>query len=119
MRHAKNGLAAKFTIFIFTRPFGVCVERHWHRRNPRRARYQALVAPQPCIRSILSGSYHDAVMRIGGELRGGGSILHRGVKAIVKKRITTTRIVIGRPLTRPAKPVVLLSDPFLPSKYRL
>jgi hypothetical protein len=26
MRHAKNGLAAKFTIFIFTRPFGVCVE---------------------------------------------------------------------------------------------
>jgi hypothetical protein len=25
MRHAKNGLAAKFTIFIFTRPFGVCV----------------------------------------------------------------------------------------------
>ena len=27
MRHAKNGLAAKFTIFIFTRPFGVCVER--------------------------------------------------------------------------------------------
>jgi hypothetical protein len=23
MRHAKNGLAAKFTIFIFTRPFGV------------------------------------------------------------------------------------------------
>jgi hypothetical protein len=76
MRHAKNGLAAKFTIFIFTRPFGVCVERHWHRRrNPRRARYQALIAPQPCIRSILSGSHHDAIMRIGGELRGGGSIL--------------------------------------------
>jgi hypothetical protein len=62
MRHAKNGLAAKFTIFIFTRPFGVVspvsvtsrVQRHWHRRrNPRRARYQALIAPQPCIRSIL------------------------------------------------------------------
>src|SRR5215471_676794 len=37
MRHAKNGLAAKFTIFIFTRRFGVvsprecdvtCAERH-------------------------------------------------------------------------------------------
>src|SRR5215475_6293314 len=46
MRHAKNGLAAKFTIFIFTRPFGVVspvsvtsrVQRHWHRRrNPRRS----------------------------------------------------------------------------------
>jgi hypothetical protein len=62
MRHAKKGLAAKFMIFIFTTVWRVFspvsvtsrVQRHWHRRrNPRRARYQALIAPQPCIRSIL------------------------------------------------------------------
>jgi hypothetical protein len=47
------------------------------RRNPRRARHWccAYRAPQPYIRSILAGSYHDAIIRIGGELRGGGSIL--------------------------------------------
>src|SRR5215510_13066650 len=87
------------------------VQRHWHRRqNPRRARYQALIAPQPCIRSILRGSHHDAIMRIGGELRGGGSILDRGLRAIVKSESPPPRIVIGRPPPRPAKTVVLLSD---------
>src|SRR6516225_7894919 len=48
-------------------------------------------------------------MRIGGELRGGGSILDRGLKAIVKSGSPPPRIVIGRPPTRPAKTVVLLS----------
>jgi hypothetical protein len=35
-------------------------------------------APQICIRSIHEDRHHDAVMRIGGELRGGGPILNRG-----------------------------------------
>jgi hypothetical protein len=40
-------------------------------------------ASRPCIRSILRGSHHDAVIRIGGELRGGGSTLHSGSTAMV------------------------------------
>ena len=50
-------------------------------------------------------------MRIGGELRGGGSILDRGLKAIVKSGSPPPRIVICRPPPRPAKPVVLFVDP--------
>ena len=39
-------------------------------------------APQPCIRSIREDRNHDAVIRISGELRGGGPILHSGLKAM-------------------------------------
>ena len=38
----------------------------------------ASIAPQTCIRSIHEDRHHDAVMRIGSELRGGGPILNRG-----------------------------------------
>jgi hypothetical protein len=84
------------------------------RTNPRRARHWvgADRASRPCIRSILWGSHHDAVIRIGGELRGGGSTLHSGSRAMVSHRITATSDVIGRPYTGPRQTVVLLSDPF-------
>jgi hypothetical protein len=48
-------------------------------------------APQPYIRSISLRSHHDAIIRIGGELRGGGSILDSGMKAMDGvHRITAT-----------------------------
>jgi hypothetical protein len=73
------------------------------RRNPRRARHWvgADRASRPCIRSILRGSHHDAVIRIGGELRGGGSTLHCGSRAMVSGRITAVSDVIGRSFTGP------------------
>jgi hypothetical protein len=63
MRHAKNGLAAKFTIFIFT--------RHLASSHPRTAALapatkseasplQALIAPQPYMGLSLSSTNFSA-----------------------------------------------------------
>jgi hypothetical protein len=53
-----------------------------------------------CSRHILvCGGYrdpdHDAVMRIGSKLRGGGPILHNGMKTVVSPGIPPPRTVIG------------------------
>jgi hypothetical protein len=40
---------------------------------------------------------HDAVMRIGSELRGGGPILKSGIKAMVDHGTPPPRTVIGDP----------------------
>jgi len=45
----------------------------------------------------LGGSHHDAVIRIDGELRGGGSILERGLKAMGVFGSPPPRIVLGDP----------------------
>src|SRR4051812_29892089 len=42
-----------------------------------------IIAPHPCIRQVQRGPDHDAVMRIGGKLRGGGPILRNGVNTMV------------------------------------
>ena len=43
--------------------------------HPMGAGQARVIAPQTCIRSDAVGLDHDAVMRIGGEAPGGGSIL--------------------------------------------
>jgi hypothetical protein len=68
-------------------------------------------ASRPCIRSILWGSHHDAVIRIGGELRGGGSTLHSGSRAMVFVGSPPPRMSSADP-ARDRQTVVLLSDPF-------
>ena len=56
----------------------------------------ASIAPQTCIRSIHGDRHHDAVMRIGGELRGGGPILNRGSKTMCSVGLPPPRSVICR-----------------------
>jgi hypothetical protein len=51
-------------------------------------------------------------MRIGAKLRGGGSILHSGLEAMVLRRITATSDRHRQTLAWAAKLVVLLSFPF-------
>jgi hypothetical protein len=83
-------------------------------QNPRRARHWSVCAhraSRPCIRSILWGSHHDAVIRIGGELRGGGSTLHSGLRAMVFVGSPPPRMSSADP-ARDRQTVVLLSDPF-------
>jgi len=50
--------------------------------------------PHPCMRWVRNPD-HDAVMRIGSELRGGGPILHNGIKAVVLAGTPPPRTVIG------------------------
>src|SRR5215210_7138374 len=47
---------------------------------------------------------HDAVMRIGGELRGGGPILNRGWIAMFGVGLPPPRIVIGSPRSKRRRP---------------
>ena len=54
------------------------------------------IVPHPCMRRAKDPD-HDAVMRIGSELRGGGPILHNGIKAVVLAGTPPPRTVIGDP----------------------
>jgi hypothetical protein len=71
--------------------------------------------PESSMRARRFVLHHFAVMRIGGELRGGGSILDRGLKTIVKSGSPPPRIVIGRPyLHGPPKLSCCYLIPFSP-----
>src|SRR5215216_1871773 len=59
-------------------------------------------APQPCIRRTAWVRTHDADVRIGGELRGGGPILNRGARAMFRVGLPPPRIVAGDPSAAPA-----------------
>ena len=71
--------------FIMSQRLLICarISACWSGRQFRRgARCRTRkLAPQPCIRWVLRPD-HDAVMRISGGLRGGGPILHNGIKAV-------------------------------------
>jgi hypothetical protein len=51
------------------------------------------IVPHPCMRGA-KGPDHDAVMRIGSKLRGGGPILHSGIKSVVFAGTPPPRTVI-------------------------
>ena len=55
-----------------------------------------ILVPHPCIRWVRR-PHHDAVMRISSKLRGGGPILHNGIKAVVFAGTPPPRTVIGNP----------------------
>jgi hypothetical protein len=64
---------------------------------------------------------HDAVMRIGSKLRGGGPILHNGIKAVGFAGTPPPRTVIGDRVARCGQRrnrQVFLSEAFLPSVCR-
>ena len=76
------------------------------RDDLRGARYLArAIAPQPCIRRIAVIRAHDAPMRIGAQLRGGGPILNHGSAAMLGVGLPPPRIVTGGlPLKRRRPP---------------
>jgi len=57
----------------------------------------AEIAPQPCIRSVREDRTMMQSCASAAKLRGGGSILHSGLEAMVYGGSLPPRIVIGRP----------------------
>jgi hypothetical protein len=88
MRHAKNGLAAISSQAV--RLFECDVTY----TEPATKSEASPLSGADCAAALYSvdpcGSHHDAVIGIGGELRGGGSILNRGRESHCEKWITTT-----------------------------